>query len=51
MVGEKKDRSQPSVMSLGRDGMSERVAEVKPGPEPHHRTQVEGLEGPMHKVP
>ena len=30
----KKDRSQPSVMSPGRDGMSERVAKVKPRPKP-----------------
>ena len=31
---EKKDRSHPSVTSLGRDGMSGRVAKVKPRPEP-----------------
>ena len=30
----KKDRSHPSVMSPGRDGMSGRVATVKPRPEP-----------------
>ena len=31
---EKKDRSQPSVMSPGKDGMSRRAAKVKPRPEP-----------------
>ena len=30
----KKDRSQPSVMSPRRDGMSGQVAKVKPRPEP-----------------
>ena len=30
---EKKDRSHPSVMSPGRDGMSGRAAKVKPRPE------------------
>ena len=40
---EKKDKSHPSVMSPGRDGMSRRAAKVKPRPEPHHRTQVEGF--------
>ena len=34
MVGEKTDRSHPSVMSPGRDGMSGRTAKVKPRPEP-----------------
>ena len=31
--------------------MSGRVAKVKPRPEPPHRTQVEGFEEPMRKVP
>ena len=31
---EKKDRSHPSVMSPGRDGMSGRAVKVKPRPEP-----------------
>ena len=31
---EKIDRSQPSVMSPGKDGMSGRTAKVKPRPEP-----------------
>ena len=30
----KRDRSHPSVMSLGKDGMSRQAAKVKPEPEP-----------------
>ena len=48
---EKKQRSHPSVMSPGRYGMSGRATKVKQRPEPHHKTQVEGFEGPMRKVP
>ena len=51
MDGQRKDRSQPSVMSPGRDGMSGRTAKVKPRPSRHHRTQVEGFYRPMRKVP
>ena len=45
---EKRQRSQPSVMSPRRVGMSGRMAKVKTRAKSrYHKTQVEGFEGPM----
>ena len=51
MDGLRKNRSHPSVMSLGRYVCPGERPRLNQGLSRHHRIQVEGFEGPMRKVP